>query len=115
MWAEFLDAIGEGRRGSADFSDGVRDSAVIDALYAAAASGTTTRVALPGAALSGTRWRNHDDPRSGSRRDAGPARSRVRLADHHDRVREAVRPRQRRVAGRRPGRGSRRDARIRCS
>jgi predicted dehydrogenase len=48
MWAEFLDAIGEGRRGSADFSDGVRDSAVIDALYAAAASGTTTRVALPG-------------------------------------------------------------------
>ena len=48
MWAEFIDAIGEGRRGSADFSDGVRDSAVIDALYAAAASGTTTRVALPG-------------------------------------------------------------------
>ena len=44
MWAEFLDAIGEGRRGSADFEDGVRDSAVIDALYAAAASGTTTRV-----------------------------------------------------------------------
>ena len=36
MWAEFLDAIGDGRPGSADFTDGVRDSAVIDALYAAA-------------------------------------------------------------------------------
>jgi predicted dehydrogenase len=49
MWAEFLDAIAAGRRGSADFTDGVRDSAVIDALYAAAASGTATRVARPGA------------------------------------------------------------------
>jgi predicted dehydrogenase len=47
MWAEFLSAIAEGRPGTADFSDGVRDSAVIDALYASAASGTRTRVALP--------------------------------------------------------------------
>ena len=47
MWAEFVDAIAEGRPGSADFSDGVRDSAVIDALYAAAASGTRTPVVLP--------------------------------------------------------------------
>ncbi len=47
MWAEFLGAIAEGRPGTADFSDGVRDSAVIDALYASAASGTRTRVALP--------------------------------------------------------------------
>jgi len=47
MWAEFLGAIAEGRPGTADFTDGVRDSAVIDALYASAASGTRTRVALP--------------------------------------------------------------------
>ena len=47
MWAEFLSAIAEGRPGTADFTDGVRDSAVIDALYASAASGTRTRVALP--------------------------------------------------------------------
>ena len=47
MWAEFLGAIAEGRPGSADFSDGVRDSAVIDALYAAAASGARTAVVLP--------------------------------------------------------------------
>jgi predicted dehydrogenase len=47
MWAEFLGAIAEGRPGSADFVDGVRDSAVIDALYASAASGTRMRVALP--------------------------------------------------------------------
>ena len=47
MWAEFLGAIAEGRPGSADFSDGVRDSAVIDALYAAAASGARTPVVLP--------------------------------------------------------------------
>ncbi|HET9613577.1 MAG TPA: Gfo/Idh/MocA family oxidoreductase, partial [Candidatus Limnocylindrales bacterium] len=40
MWAEFLTAIDEGRRGSADFHDGVRDSAVIDALYAAASRDT---------------------------------------------------------------------------
>jgi levoglucosan dehydrogenase len=47
MWAEFLGAIAEGRPGSANFSDGVRDSAVIDALYAAAASGARTAVVLP--------------------------------------------------------------------
>ena len=47
MWAEFLSAIGEGRPGSADFTDGVRDSAVLDALYAAAESGNRTAVVLP--------------------------------------------------------------------
>jgi predicted dehydrogenase len=47
MWAEFLEAIAEGRPGSADFSDGVRDSAVIDALYVAAETGTRTAVVLP--------------------------------------------------------------------
>jgi predicted dehydrogenase len=47
MWAEFLEAIAQGRPGSADFTDGVRDSAVIDALYAAAASGARTAVVLP--------------------------------------------------------------------
>ena len=47
MWAEFCSAIAEGRPGSADFSDGVRDSAVIDALYRAAASGSRTTVVLP--------------------------------------------------------------------
>ena len=47
MWAEFLGAIVEGRPATADFSDGVRDSAVIDALYVAAASGTRTPVVLP--------------------------------------------------------------------
>jgi predicted dehydrogenase len=47
MWAEFLDAIAEGRTGSADFRDGVRDSAVIDALYAAAETGARTAVVLP--------------------------------------------------------------------
>ncbi len=47
MWAEFLGAIAEGRPGTADFTDGVRDSAVIDALYASAATGTRTRVTLP--------------------------------------------------------------------
>ncbi len=47
MWAEFLGAIADGRAGSADFSDGVRDSAVIDALYAAATSGVRTPVVLP--------------------------------------------------------------------
>jgi predicted dehydrogenase len=47
MWAEFVDAISEGRPGTADFSDGVRDSAVLDALYAAAATGERTPVALP--------------------------------------------------------------------
>jgi predicted dehydrogenase len=47
MWHEFVVAIAEGRPGSADFSDGVRDSAVLDALYAAAASGERTAVVLP--------------------------------------------------------------------
>jgi predicted dehydrogenase len=39
MWQEFIAAIAEGRRAHADFEDGVRDGAVIDALYASAASG----------------------------------------------------------------------------
>jgi predicted dehydrogenase len=47
MWAEFLDAIAEGREAHADFGDGLRASAVIDAWYAAAASGTRTAVADP--------------------------------------------------------------------
>ena len=47
MWAEFLDAIAAGRSARADFVDGVRASAVIDAWYAAAASGTRTAVADP--------------------------------------------------------------------
>jgi predicted dehydrogenase len=47
MWAEFIGAISEGRPASADFVDGVRDSAVLDALYAAAATGQRTAVALP--------------------------------------------------------------------
>jgi len=47
MWAEFMTAIAEGRSGSADFTDGVRDSAVLDALYRAAESGTRTAVVVP--------------------------------------------------------------------
>ncbi len=47
MWNEFISAIAEGRPGSADFTDGVRDSAVIDALYAAAVSGLREPVVLP--------------------------------------------------------------------
>jgi predicted dehydrogenase len=47
MWSEFMTAIAEGRPGSADFSDGVRDNAVIDALYAAATSGIRTAVVVP--------------------------------------------------------------------
>jgi predicted dehydrogenase len=47
MWAEFLSAIAEGRPTHADFVDGVVANAVIDALYAAAASGTRTPVVLP--------------------------------------------------------------------
>ena len=47
MWAEFIGAIASGRRGSADFEDGVRDGAVIDACYAAAAGGGRTPVVLP--------------------------------------------------------------------
>ena len=47
MWREFVAAIAEGRPGSADFTDGVRDSAVVDAWYAAAATGERTAVAVP--------------------------------------------------------------------
>ena len=48
MWAEFLTAIAEGRSAHADFEDGVRTNAVIDALYAAAETGARTPVVLPG-------------------------------------------------------------------
>lgn len=47
MWAEFLAAVHEGRPGAADFTDGVRDSAVLDAIYASAATGIRTPVTLP--------------------------------------------------------------------
>ena len=47
MWLEFLTAINEGRTAHADFEDGARDGAVIDALYASAASGARTVVAAP--------------------------------------------------------------------
>jgi predicted dehydrogenase len=47
MWAEFLEAIVQGRPGRADFDDGVRANAVIDALYASATSGIRTPVVLP--------------------------------------------------------------------
>jgi predicted dehydrogenase len=47
MWAEFLGALAEGRRARADFVDGVRANAVIDALYAAAADGRRTPVVRP--------------------------------------------------------------------
>jgi predicted dehydrogenase len=47
MWAAFLTAIDEGRGEHADFEDGVRDSAVIDALYASAVSGARTSVTVP--------------------------------------------------------------------
>jgi predicted dehydrogenase len=50
MWAEFLGAIAEGRPGSANFRDGVRDNAVLDAIYTAAASGTRTPVVVPAGA-----------------------------------------------------------------
>jgi predicted dehydrogenase len=49
MWAEFLTAIAEGRPGNADFVDGVIANAVIDALYASAATGTRTPVVVPDA------------------------------------------------------------------
>ena len=52
MWAEFLTAIDEGRGAHADFEDGVRDSAVIDALYASATTGARTRVMIPTAAVA---------------------------------------------------------------
>jgi predicted dehydrogenase len=47
MWAEFLAAIDEERPASADFRDGVRDNAVIEALYAAAETGDRMPVAVP--------------------------------------------------------------------
>ena len=47
MWAEFLTAIDEGRGAHADFEDGVRDNAVIDAIYASAATGSRTPVVVP--------------------------------------------------------------------
>jgi predicted dehydrogenase len=47
MWAEFLTAIAEGRQAHADFEDGVRINAVIDAVYAAARTGTRTAVVVP--------------------------------------------------------------------
>jgi predicted dehydrogenase len=47
MWSAFLGAIAEGRPGSADFRDGVRDSAVIEALYRAAGTGARTPVVVP--------------------------------------------------------------------
>lgn len=47
MWHEYVTAIVEERRGRADFEDGVRVNAVIDALYASAANGRRVAVALP--------------------------------------------------------------------
>jgi predicted dehydrogenase len=47
MWGEFLAAIAEGRQAHADFIDGVRDNAVIEALYAAAETGDRTPVTMP--------------------------------------------------------------------
>ncbi len=47
MWNEYVSAIVEGRRGRADFEDGVRVNAVIDALYASASSGNRTAVEVP--------------------------------------------------------------------
>jgi len=52
MWAEFLTAIAEGRGAHADFEDGVRDNAVIEALYASAISGARTTVTMPAATTS---------------------------------------------------------------
>jgi predicted dehydrogenase len=59
MWAEFLTAIAEGRPGRADFVDGVIANAVIDALYAAAASGNRTRVVLPAGLEATAEGRDH--------------------------------------------------------
>jgi predicted dehydrogenase len=47
MWAEFLTAIAEERPAHADFEDGVRANAVIDAIYAAAETGARTAVVVP--------------------------------------------------------------------
>jgi predicted dehydrogenase len=44
MWREFITAVAEARPAHADFEDGVRDGAVIDALYASAATGSRTAV-----------------------------------------------------------------------
>lgn len=55
MWAEFLTAVHQGRDAHADFEDGVRDGAVIDALYASAETGQRTRVSYPVAARSTAR------------------------------------------------------------
>jgi predicted dehydrogenase len=53
MWSEFLTAIHEGRGAHADFEDGVRDNAVIDAIYASARTGARTAVTVPAAATAG--------------------------------------------------------------
>jgi predicted dehydrogenase len=50
MWAEFLSALADGRPAHADFADGVRVNAVIDAIYEAAQSGRRTAVRDFGAA-----------------------------------------------------------------
>ncbi|MFI5226049.1 MAG: Gfo/Idh/MocA family protein [Candidatus Limnocylindrales bacterium] len=47
MWSEFLTALAEGRPASADFRDGVRDNAVIEALYLAADTGERIAVSVP--------------------------------------------------------------------
>lgn len=47
MWAAFLAAIHDGHTAHADFIDGVAANAVVDALYAAAASGQRTTVVQP--------------------------------------------------------------------
>jgi predicted dehydrogenase len=47
MWAEFLDAIRAGRQAHADFGDGVRINAALDAWYASAATGERVAVTLP--------------------------------------------------------------------
>ena len=47
MWSEFLTALAEGRPATADFRDGVRDNAVIEALYLAADTGERITVTEP--------------------------------------------------------------------
>ncbi len=51
MWREFVAAIAEGRHAHADFVDGTIANAVVDAMYASAASGELTRVAVPDVAV----------------------------------------------------------------
>jgi predicted dehydrogenase len=53
MWAEFLTAVHEGRAAHANFDDGVRANAVIDALYVAAESGMRTKVVVPASLEAG--------------------------------------------------------------